>query len=310
MGSLALGVGFTSAAQPYPVKSLRMIIPFAPGGGNDIIGRLASKELAERLGQQVVVDNRPGAGGSVGTEAAAKATPDGYTLLLGHMGTLALNPTLRPNLAYDPIKDFQPVSLIARTPNILVVNPSLPIKSAKDLIDLAKKSPDALTYGSGGVGSSGHVTAEYFRQQAKINILHVAYKGTGPSLVDLMGGQISMVFAGTAGIAPLVKSGRLRAIGVSTVARLPMFPEVPTIAESGLPGFEVTQWFGVVLPNGVPRGIVNRLHDVLQQSLQSANMRASLSAFEAIPEGSTPEQFRALIKSEISRWAVTLKDIK
>jgi tripartite-type tricarboxylate transporter receptor subunit TctC len=223
------------------------------------------------------------------------------------MGTLALNPTLRPNLAYDPTKDFQPVSLIAKTPNILVVNPSLPVKSAKDLIDLARKKPGALTYGSAGVGSSGHVTAEYFRQLAHIDILHVPYKGTGPSLVDLMGGQISMVFAGAAGIAPLVQSGQLRAIGVSTLTRLPMFPDVPTISESGLPGFEVTQWFGVVVPTGVPRPIVMKLHDVLQEALQSANFRARLSAFAAKPVGNTPEQFRALIKSEISRWAATLK---
>lgn len=297
----------TAAEESYPSKPLRMIIPYAPGGGNDIIGRLASKKLTEALGKQVIAENRPGAGGVVGAEAAAKAAPDGYTLLLGHIGTLALNPTLRPNLPYDPIRDFQPVTLLAKSPNILVVHPSLPAKTAKDLIAIAKKNPGSLTYGSGGVGSGGHLTAEYFRQLAKINVLHVPYKGTGPTLVDLMGGQIGMVFAGAAGITPLVRSGKLRAIGVSSLKRLSVFPDVPTISESALPGFEVTQWFGVVVPDGVPRRIVAKLHDVLREALQTTDMQKSLSAFAAEPVGSSPEEFQAFIKSEIPRWAAVLK---
>ncbi|MBI3044496.1 MAG: tripartite tricarboxylate transporter substrate binding protein [Betaproteobacteria bacterium] len=296
-----------AVAQSYPVKPMRMIIPYSPGGGNDIIGRLASAKLSEALGQQVIPENRPSAGGVIGADAVAKAAPDGYTMLLGHIGTLALNPTLRPDLPYNPVRSYQPITLLAKVPNILVVHPSLPVKTARDLIALAKNKPGALTYGSGGVGAIGHLCAEYFKQAAKVDILHVPYKGTGPALIDLMGGQIAMVFAGAAGITPIVQSGKLRAIGVSTLKRINTLPDVPTISESGLKDFEVTAWFGVVVPAGVPPAIVMKLNGVLVKSLQRNDMRKSLSKFAAEPVGDSPDEFGAFIKSEIARWAAVIK---
>ena len=296
-----------AAAQTYPSKPLRLIIPYAPGGGNDIFGRMAAQKLGEALGQNVITENRAGDGGVLGSAIVAKAPPDGYTMLLGHIGTLALNVTLRPELPYDPVKGFQPVTLLAKVPNILVVHPSLPVQSLKDLIALAKRSPGALTYGSGGVGSTGHLSAEYFKQVANVDMLHVPYKGTGPALVELMGGQIATVFAGAAGISPLVQSGKLRAIGVSSRKRLSIFPEVPTIAEGGLRDFEVTTWFGLVMPAGVPLPIAIRLSEILQKALHAKDMQKSFVALGAEPATSTPEEFGAFIRAEISRWAVVLK---
>ena len=302
--SLAPGGVYT---QEYPAKPIRVIVAFPPGGTSDIVGRLVGLKLTDALGRQTIIDNRPGAGGAIGNEIAAKASPDGYTLIIGHIGTLAVNPTLFPKLAYDPVKDFQPITLISKAPSIMVVHPSLPVKSVKEFIALARAKPGALVYGSPGNGSAGHLLMAYFSMAAKIELLHVPYKGTAPALMDLIAGQTSTVFTGVPGILPHVKAGKLRVIGVSTAKRLDSLPDVPTVAESGLPGFEVTQWWGVLAPAGTPRAIVMKLNETLRKALTSADMRSRLAADGAEPAGSTPEEFHALIKGEIARWAPVIK---
>jgi tripartite-type tricarboxylate transporter receptor subunit TctC len=307
LGALASIAVHDAAAQDYPVKSVRLVIPFAPGGSNDILGRLIAARLGETLGQQVVADNRPGAGGSIGAELAAKAAPDGYTLVIGHIGTLAVNPTLYRKLGYNPVTDFQPISLIAKVPNIMVVHPSLPVKSVKDLIALAKGKPGALVYGSGGSGGAGHLATEYFKLMAKIELVHVPYKGTGPALIDLLAGQTQLVFAGVPGIVTHVRSGRLRPLGVSTVSRLAVFPDVPTIAEAGVPGYEATQWYGILAPAGTPRTVVDKLNREIVTGLKSKQLHERLVADGSEPFSSTPEEFASFIKMEIARWAPVIK---
>ena len=294
-------------AQEYPARSVRLIIPFAPGGSNDILGRIVAQRLSETLGQQVVPDNRPGAGGSIGAEVAAKSPPDGYTLLIGHIGTLAVNPTLYPKLGYNPLTDFQPISMIAKVPNIMVVHPSVPARNVKELIALARSKPRALVYGSGGNGGAGHLATEYFKLLAKVDIVHVPYKGTGPAIVDLLAGQTQLVFAGVPGIITQVRANRLRALGVSTTSRLAILPEVPTIAEAGVTGYEATQWYGVLAPTGTPRPITDRLNRELVAALKTKQMQERLVADGSEPFSSTPEEFGAFIKAEIMRWAPVIK---
>ena len=294
-------------AQDYPTRPLRLIIPFATGGSNDILGRLIAMHLTESLGQQVVVDNRGGAGGSIGVELAAKSPPDGYTIVIGHIGTFAVNPTLYRKLAYDPIKDFQPISLLAKVPNIMVVHPSVPAKSVQQLIALAKAKPGSLVYGSGGNGGAGHLATEYFKLLAKVDFVHVPYKGTGPAIIDLLAGQTQLVFAGVPGISAQVKAGKLRPLGVSTVKRLAVFPDVPTIAEAGVPGYEATQWYGVLAPAGTAKPIVSRLNQEILKALQTAQLQERLAADGAEPLPSTPEDFQTFIKAEIARWAPVIK---
>jgi tripartite-type tricarboxylate transporter receptor subunit TctC len=306
-GALMAGAAHFAAAQEYPVKSVRLVIPFAPGGSNDILGRLMAARLGETLGQQVVPDNRPGAGGSIGAELAAKAAPDGYTLLIGHIGTLAVNPTLYRKLGYNPVTDFQPISLIAKVPNIMVVHPSLPVKNVKDLIALAKAKPGALVYGSGGSGGAGHLATEYFKLMAKVDLVHVPYKGTGPALIDLLAGQTQLVFAGVPGIATHVRAGKLRALGVSTASRLAVFPELPTIAEAGVPGYEATQWYGILAPAGTPRVVVEKLNREIVSGLKSKQLHERLVADGSEPFSSTPDEFASFIKAEIARWAPVIK---
>jgi tripartite-type tricarboxylate transporter receptor subunit TctC len=291
----------------YPSRAVRLVIPFAPGGSNDILGRLIAQRLTETLGQQVVPDNRGGAGGTIGAELAAKSAPDGYTLVIGHIGTLAVNPTLYRKLPYDPLRDFQPISLIAKVPNIMVVHPNVPAKSVKELVALAKAHPGALVYGSGGNGGAGHLATEYFRLMAKIQLVHVPYKGTGPAIVDLLAGQTQLVFAGVPGISGQVRAGKLRALGVSTTKRLAVFPDVPTIAEAGVPGYEATQWYGVLAPAGTAKPIVARLNQDIHKALQTREMQERLAADGAEPLPSTPEEFSAFIKAEIARWAPVIK---
>ncbi len=292
--------------QEYPAKPIRIIIPGSPGGGQDIYARLIGNKLTEAWGQQIIIDNRAGAGGIIGSEAAAKAPADGYTLLTGHIGTLAVNPTLHPKLPYDPVKDFQPVTIIARVPSMLAVHPSLPVKSVSELISLARAKPGALTYGS-PVGGAGHLTTAYFALMAKIELLHVPYRGTAPALIDLMAGQITLVFTGIPGIVPYVNSGKLRALGISGSKRLAILPAVPTVAESGLPGYEVTQWWGLLAPAGTPRPVVMKLHEAIVRALQSADIRQRWADLATEPGDNTPEEFLAFIKSEIARWAPVIK---
>ena len=297
----------SAAAQEYPARAVRLIIPFAPGGANDILGRLVAQRLTESLGQQVVPDNRPGAGGSIGAELVAKSPPDGYTLVIGHIGTLAVNPTLYPKLGYNPLTDFAAISMIAKVANIMVVHPSVPAKNVKELVALARAKPGALIYGSGGSCGAGHLATEYFKLMTKTNIVHVPYTGTGPAVIDLLAGQTQLVFAGVPGIIAQVRAGKLRALGVSTSTRLPILPDLPTIAEAGVPGYEATQWYGVLAPTGTPRPIVDRLNRELVAGLKTKQMQDRLAADGSEPFSSTPEEFLAFIKVEIARWAPVVK---
>jgi tripartite-type tricarboxylate transporter receptor subunit TctC len=305
---LPLLAGATLAhAQTYPSRPIRFVIPFAPAGANDIIGRMVGNKLGEVLGQQMIMDNRGGAGGSIGVDIAAKAPADGYTLLLGNIATLAVNPTLYPKLTYDPIKDLQPISLAAKSPQILVVHPALPVKTVKELIALAQAKPGALVYGSGGNGSGAHLTAEYFKLLTKTQLVHIPYKGLGPAYVDLIAGQVPVVFGGVTGVAPHIRSGRVRALGVTGAQRVSAFPGIPTIAEAGVPGYDVTLWYGVLAPAGIAAATVSRLHAALTSALQSPDLRQRLINDGAQPEASTPDAFRAFIKSEIERWAPIIR---
>ena len=295
-------------AQAYPDKPIRLVVPSGPVGTNDIMGRLAGMKLAEALGQQVIVDNRPGATGIIGVQIVAKAPADGYTLLLGNMSTLAVNLSLHRNLPYDPLKDFQPITLLAKVPQILVVNPTLAANSVKELIALAKAKPGALTYGSGTNGTGAHLSAELLKSLAKIDIVQVPYKsGVGAALIELLGGQISMLFGGVPGVAPHIRSRKLRALGVTSATRAPVFPELPTIAEAGVPGYELTLWYGVLAPAGTPAPIVTTLNRTLVRALDAPETRERMSGQGAEPAPTTPEQFRAFIKSEIGRWTSVMK---
>jgi tripartite-type tricarboxylate transporter receptor subunit TctC len=294
-------------AQGYPARPIRLIVPFPPGGSTDILGRALGQKLAEAWGQQVIVDNRPGAGGSIGAEAAARAAPDGYTLLMAHIGTLAVNPALYPKLGYDPAQDFAPVSMVAIVPNVLVVHPSVPAKTVTELIEYARRNPGKLNYSSGGNGSAAHLAMEYFKLQTKTDMVHVPYKGTGPALTDLIAGQVSLTMTGAPVVMPQVQAGKLRALGVSSPKRLDAFPDVPTIAESGVPGFDATQWYGVVAPAGTPREIVARLNAEINRVMQSKELKERLLAEGAIAAPDTPEAFAAFIGDEMRRWGAVVK---
>lgn len=296
-----------AGAQAYPTKPLRLIIPFAPGGTNDIIGRLVAQKLGEAIGQQVIPDNRGGAGGSIGMEVAAKSAPDGYTIVIGHIGTLAVNPTLYSKLAYDPVKDFAPITLVSKLPNLMAVNPTVPAKSVAQFIALAKSSPGKLSYGSGGTGGAGHLATEYFRLLTKIDMVHVPYRGTGLAVIDVISGQLDMVMAGVPAIVPHTRAGKLRALGVSGSTRLAILPDVPTIAESGAPGYDATQWYGILAPAGTPKAVLASLHAGLEKSLASPVLKERFAADGADPFMTTPEEFTAFMKREIARWAPVIK---
>ncbi|HKA45778.1 MAG TPA: tripartite tricarboxylate transporter substrate binding protein [Burkholderiales bacterium] len=287
---------------PYPDRPVRLIVPFPPGGGNDILARAVGARLAEALGQQVIIDNRGGAGGMIGASIAASSDPDGYTLCLGSMGGLAHNPALRPNLPYDPPRDFAGVSLLATSPFILVVNPAVPATSVKELIALARAKPGSLNYGSAGAGSSLHLTGELFKHTTGVNIVHVAYKGTAPALTDLIAGQVQIVFSTLPPPLPHMKAGKLRALGVTTLKRAKAVPEVPTIAEAGVPGFEVQNWQGIVAPKKTPAPLVERLNREINKVLAAPAMIDLLGAQGLEPVGNTPAQFDQLIRTEIVKW--------
>lgn len=296
-----------AGAQAYPARPLRLIIPFAPGGTNDIIGRLVAQKLGDAIGQQVIPDNRGGAGGSIGMELASKAAPDGYTIVIGHIGTLAVNPTLYSKLAYNPVRDFDPITLIAKLPNLMAVNPTVPAKTVAQFIALAKSRPGKLTYGSGGVGGAGHLATEYFRLLTKIDLVHVPYRGTGLAVIDVISGQLDMVMAGVPAIVPHTRTGKLRALGVSSLTRLSILPNIPTIAESGAPGYDATQWYGILTPAGTPKAILASLHAGLEKALASPSLRERFVADGAEPVTTTPEEFTAFMKREIARWAPVIR---
>ncbi len=296
------------AADTYPAKAIRMIVPFPPGGTTDILGRVAGQKITEALGQQVIIDNRPGAGGIIGTELVAKSPPDGYTLLTDPGSTLTINPSLFSKLAFDPLKDFAPITILAAVPNMLEVHPSLPVKNVKELIALAKSKPGQLNYASTGAGQSTHLSMELFKTMAGIDLNHIPYKGSAPALTDLLGGQVSLMFDNMPSSLPHVKAGKLRALAVSTLKRSPTVPELPTVAESGLPGFEVSVWFAVLAPAGTPRDVVNKLHGVLTRALHAPEVKERLASQGAQAVGNTPEEFTAQMRSDLVKWAKVVKD--
>jgi tripartite-type tricarboxylate transporter receptor subunit TctC len=306
-GALALLLFACAAQAQWPSRPLKLIVPFPPGGSTDILARALAQKLAEDISQPVLIDNRPGAGGSIGAEAAAKAAPDGYTIMMGHLGTLAVNVGIYKKLPYDPVKSFEPVCLMAIVPSVLVVNPSLPVKDVTELIAYAKKHPGKLAYGSAGLGSTSHLTTEYFKLAAGIDVLHVPYKGVGPMLTDLVSGQLSMGLNGAPAVMPHVSSGRLKALAVSSLQRVPSLPDIPTLDESGLRGFEANGWYGIVAPAGTPPGIVRRLNSEIRRAMGASELRARLDAEGAIPAGGMPDEFGAFIASEIVRWGAVLK---
>ena len=300
----AIGAGAQAA---YPNKPIRIIVPFTPGGSSDILGRAIGKALGDAWQQPVIVENKPGAGGAIGADAGAKAAPDGYTLLMGHIGTLAVNPTLYPRLPYDPVKDFAPVALVAMVPNVLAVNPQVPARTIGELVALAKAKPGTLTSSSGGTGSAAHLAIEYFKLATGTDITHVPYKGTAPAVTDLLGGQVTMTMTGLPPLIEHIRAGKLRALGVASNARLPQIPDVPTIAEAGVPGFEATQWYGVVTPARTPGAIVDRLAAEIRRSLAQPELKARLEAEGAQPANMGPAEFQGLIRAEIERWAKVIR---
>jgi tripartite-type tricarboxylate transporter receptor subunit TctC len=289
-------------AAAFPQRPVRVIVVSPPGGSPDILTRFICQKFTDAFSQQFIVDNRSGAGGIIGTETAARAAPDGHTLVVGFIGAFAVAPNLHKKLAYDPIRDFQPISLFAKLPNLLAVSPSLPVTSVTQLIDLAKAKPGALNYGSAGNGSAAHLSVEFFKLLTKTDIRHVAYRGTGPALVGLLGGEVLMTITGAPPLMPHIKSGKLRALGVSAAQRISQLPEVPTIIEAGVPGYEVVQWYGLLAPAGTPREIIGRLNSELVNALARPDVRERFSAEGADPVSSTPAQFQDFIKSEILRW--------
>jgi tripartite-type tricarboxylate transporter receptor subunit TctC len=296
-----------SAADAYPERPLRFIVPFAPGGTTDIVARIIGNGLTQSLGQGVVIDNRAGAGGIVGMELAAKAPPDGYTLVMGYLGSLAINPAVYKKLPYDPIRDFAPITLAVHTAQAIVANPSLPARNAKELIALAKAKPGQLTYASAGIGSPSHLAGELFKTMGGVDLVHVPYKGSGAALTDVIGGQVSISFGGLAAAAPQAKAGKLRILGVTTANRLAALPDVPTVAESGIPGFEVSSWFGVLAPVRTPDRIVRKLHTEIAKILLVADVRDRLASDGAEVVGNTPEEFAAFIRKELQKWAPVIK---
>lgn len=295
-------------AQDYPVRPIRFIAPNLPGGPTDILARLIGQKLAESMGQPVVVENRAGAGGNIGTELAAKSPPDGYTLVTGNNATFGANVSLYKHLSFDPLKDFAPIVLAATQPNILVVHPSLPAASVKELIALARSRPGELNYAGSGMGAAAHLAAELFKSMAGVNIVHIPYKSAGPALVDLIAGQCQLMFATSLSVQPHIRTEKLRALAVTTGKRSRLMPELPTISEAGLPGFEAMTWHGVLTTGGTPPAIVNKLNSEINRILQLPDVRDRLGALGAEIIGGTAREFSDHIQREIPKWAKVIKD--
>ena len=292
----------------WPDRPVRVMVPFTPGGTTDILARAMAAELQEALGQPFIVENRGGAGGTLGSEMVARAAPDGYTIMMGHIGTLAVNPSLYRNLTFDTVTSFQPIVLVAVVPNILVVNPrKVAAQNVQELIALARRQPRGLTYGSGGNGSAAHIAAVAFSHATGIEMEHVPYRGTGPMMTDLIAGTIDLTMTGGPPALPPVRSGHLRALGVSALQRMSSAPDIPTIAEQGVPGFDATQWYGLMAPAGTPRAIVDRLNAESTRILRGDRLRPRLESEGADPSPGTPEQFRELIVAERARWGELIR---
>ena len=303
----SLLVASTVSAQTWPSKPIKYIVPFAPGGSTDILGRIVAEKLSVALGQPVVVENKPGAGGGLGADFTAKAAPDGYTIMGGTISTHAINASLYSNLPYDPVKDFVAITLLARVPNMLVINPDVPAKTVAELIALLKANPNKYTFASAGNGTSQHLSGELFKSMAGVQMQHIPYKGSPPALQDVVGGQVTMTFDNITTAWPLAKGGKLRALAVTTAKRSTIAPEIPTLAEAGLIGFEVGSWQGVFAPAGTPPEIVKRLNVEIVKILNLPDVKEKLFALGAEPVGDTPEQFAAFVKSEVAKWSDVVK---
>lgn len=302
----AVGAG-GAHAQGYPAKPVRLIIAFPAGGGSDVMGRIVAQKLSERFGHQVIVDNRPGAGGSIGTEAAVRSAPDGYTLQLASTSEVSINRSLYTKLSYDPLRDLAPITGVASTPMVLIVHPSMPVKTIKDLVALAKARPGQINYSSAGSGTTTHLSAELFRAMTNVNIVHVPYKGAPPALADLAGGHVQMMFSTLPAVLPLITSNRLRPVAVSSTTRSRALPDVPTMVEAGVAGYEVNYWYGMFVPLATPKEIVGVLYNHLAQALRSPEMIANINKQGAEPVSMTTGEFAQFLKADAERWAKAVK---
>jgi tripartite-type tricarboxylate transporter receptor subunit TctC len=301
------GVSEEARAQSFPSRTITLVIPFTPGGSTSIIGRVIADKMGQLLGESIVVDNRPGAGGTVGTKLVAKSEPDGYTLLLGYTGTLAIGPSLYKNVGYDPRKDFAPIGMIGHAPNSLVVHPSFPAKTVAELIAYAKAHPGKVNFGSAGVGTVSHIAGEYFARVAGITLVHIPYKGTAPALTDVLGGHVPMAFAPIPASHANVSAGLLRALAVTSATRSSLLPEVPTISESGVPGFDISLHYGLVAPAGTPRGVIDKLNKQLRAALASDKVKKQLAQDGTEITPGTPEAYADFIDKDERKWAELLK---
>jgi tripartite-type tricarboxylate transporter receptor subunit TctC len=308
VAAMALALAADDAqAQTYPSKPIRMVVPFTPGGTTDILARTVGQKMGEAWGQPVVVDNRPGAGGNIGSELVAKSAPDGYTLLMGTISTHAINASLYKRLPFDPTRDFAPVSRVGTLPNILIVHPSVPVKSVKELIELAKSKPGDLNFASSGVGTSLHLSGELFNSMAGVKLVHVPYKGSSPALADLLGGQVKIMFDNLPSALPHVKAGKLKPLAVTGAKRAGVLPEVPTVIGSGLPGFEVTSWFAVFAPAKTAKDIITKLNGEIVKILNSADVKEKLTQLGVDAAPTTPEELAAFAKAETEKWGKVVK---
>jgi tripartite-type tricarboxylate transporter receptor subunit TctC len=305
--ALLLATTATVAQQNYPTKTVTLMTTFAPGGSSDLISRLVAQKLTEEWKKQVIVDNRPGGAGFIAMQAAARAVPDGHTLILGHIGVLAVNPAMFATLPYDPVKDYAPISLVATVPTVLAVHPSVPAQNLKELIALTKSKPGTYFYGTAGNGSAAHLATEYLKQQTGLDASHVPYKGTGPMITDLLAGQTHMTFTGSGPLMSHVTAGRLRALAVGTSSRTPALPDLPTVAEAGYENFETSQWYGILAPAKTPPATVQKIAAAINRAVAQPDVIARFQHDGDVPKGTTPEEFAAFIASEAKRWGVVVK---
>jgi tripartite-type tricarboxylate transporter receptor subunit TctC len=294
-------------AQTYPAKPIRFVVPYPPGGPLDTVARLLGAKVAESTGQAVMVDNKPGAGGNIGAEIVARSPADGYTILMGAVATHAINPTLYKSIGYDPIKDFAPITQVASTPNVLVVNPNVPAKDVKEFIAYAKANPGKLNFGSGSTGSAGHLAGELFKSMAGVDMAHIPYKGAAPAMQDLIAGQVNLMFDNWSSSRGQVQAGKIRALAVTTGKRSALAPDLPTVAESGLPGFDISTWFGIFAPAGTPRAALERLHAEFVKALAAPDVREKMTNLGAEPVGNSPEEFAAYIRAEGEKYTRVIR---
>lgn len=307
---LLLSAPFSAHADAWPQRPIRLLVPYGPGGSSDVVARAVAVEMSRDLGQQVIVENKGGGQGSIATVEAARARPDGYTLILGHVGTLAVNPTMMPNLSYDPRRDFAPIILLAKLPMVFAVGAKVPAATLPEFVALARAKPGVLNYGSAGNGSAGHLAFEMLKTAAAIDVVHVPYKGTGAQVTDLLAGNIDAAAAGIPGLLPHAQAGKIKIVAVGSAQRLSILPDVPTVAEQGYPGFESSQWFGLLAPAGTPQEAISRLQAAAQRALQTDAVRQRLAHDAAEPSGAGPAEFAAFIDAEERRWSKVVKDAR